>query len=246
MNGMKRLRLLFAALLLVLALPAWRTLDLAAIASPLELPVALSSALWFTLFLLLPTKLLVPRLKAPLLAVLAVAYAAGAWYAGPLSKMSSRNPEFGHCGPLTYTGTFYPLRGLLTEAHQDDLDARNQLCWLRKLVARVPERFDGEAEVATYSKIIRDRLLKPTLKYRVGLPLIAILYFRIHAAGGDVSSAKAVYDSLHFWITQYTEEIKGRRYAPWNWPHSSYIQWEYGLVERNWQRLIDGITIPPR
>ncbi len=240
---MKRLRILFAAVLLLFALPTWRLLDLAAIGSPVELPVAFALALWFVLFLLLPLKLLRHQLKVPILAVLAVGFTIGAWLAGPLSKMTSRDPEFNHCGALTYTGNVYPIRELLTEAHQDDLDARNQLCWIRKLIARVPARFDEDSEVEFYTKLIRERLLKPELKYRVSLPLIALLYFRIHAASGNLAGAKAVYDSLHFWITQYTEEIQSRSYSAWNWPHSDYIQWESGLVERNWQNLIARLTI---
>ncbi len=240
---MKRLRIVFATTLLIFALPTWRILDLLAIGSPLELPVAGALVLWFSLFLLLPLKLFLQKLPVPVLGALALSFAVGAWYSGPLSKMASRDPELNHCGPLTYSGSFYPIRGFLTEAHQDDLDARNQLCWVRKLIARVPGRFDEEAEVEFYTKLIRDRLLKPELKYRVSLPLIALLYFRIHGAGGNASSAKELYDSLHFWITQYTEEIQGRSYSAWNWPHSDYIQWEYGLVERNWQKLIEGITV---
>jgi hypothetical protein len=52
-----------------------------------------------------------------------------------------------------------------------------------------------------------------------------------------------VYHSLHFWVNHYNEEIRSRDYSPWNWPHSSYIKFEYGLIENNWQKLIDGIVL---
>lgn len=153
------------------------------------------------------------------------------------------NPELDHCGALTYTGTFYPIRKILSDAHHDDLEARNQLCWVRKMISRVPEKFNSADEVKSYSELVRDKLLKPEIKYRVSLPLIAVLYFRINTSAGHLVGVKAIYDSLHFWIDHYTEEISGRNYSIWNWPHSSYIKFEYGLIEKNWEVLIDNIVI---
>jgi hypothetical protein len=208
-----------------------------AITSPFEWPLTFTLALWFAVFIAIPIKLIIPKLKTPFLVLGILSFAALAWWSRPLSRMSSKNPDFGHCGQLTYTGMFYPLRGLLTEAHRDDLEARNQLCWVRKLISRVPEKFD----FVFYSKLIHETLLKPERKYRVSLPLIAALFVKINFS--DEGGARNVYDSLHFWIGHYTEEISAREYPVWNWPHSDYIKWEYELVEKNWQSLIDGLVI---
>lgn len=207
------------------------------IASPFEWPLTFALTLWFAIFIAIPVKLIVPRLKTVFLILGIAGFSTLSWWSGSLSRMSSKYPEYGHCGQLTYTGTFYPLRGLLTEAHHDDLEARNQLCWTRKLISRVPENFD----FVFYSKLIHETLLKPERKYRVSLPLIAALFVKINLS--DEGGVKNVYDSLHFWVSHYTEEISAREYPAWNWPHSEYIQWEYGLIEKNWQSLIDGLVI---
>jgi hypothetical protein len=240
---MKRLRTLFAIILFLLALPFWRFADMIAIASPFVWPMAFSLMFWFALFLAIPAKLIFPRIKTPILLGAIFLFGALNFWTSPMSGMSSRGPEFNHCGALTYTGVIYPVRVFLTDAHHDDLEARNQLCWIRKLIAKVPSRFEDKIEVETYTKIIRDRLLKPGMKYRVSLPFIAILYIRINSAGGDHVGVKEIYDSLHFWTNHYTEEMRNRSYKIWNWPHSDYIQWEYGLVEKNWQSLIDNIVV---
>lgn len=240
---MNRLRILFAAILLILALPFWRFVDMAAISSPFQFPVTFALTFWFAVFIGIPLKLLITKFKTPYLVATIAVFGLLSWWASPLSDMATDNPEFNHCGPLTYTGTFYPLRTILSDAHHDDLEARNQLCWVRKMISRVPEKFDSLGEVKNYSDLIRNKLLKPEIKYRVSLPLIAILYFRINTSGGDVIGVREVYDSLHFWINHYTDEISGRDYSVWNWPHSSYIQWEYGLVEKNWESLIQNIVI---
>jgi hypothetical protein len=240
---MKRLKVLFSLVLLVFALPFWRFIDLLAIVSPFEWPTAYALMFWFALFIAIPVKLLIPKIKSHTLVGLVLFFGALAFWASPQSKMSSREPDFNHCGSFTYTGVVYPLRGILTDAHHDDLEARNQLCWIRKLISKVPERFDNKAEVDTYNKIIQDRLLRAEIKYRASLPLIAFLYIRINSAGGDHVGVKAIYDSIHFWVNHYTEEIRSRSYSSWSWPHSDYIQWEYGLIEKNWQKLIDNILV---
>lgn len=240
---MKRLRYLFAAFLLLLALPVWRFVDMVAIASPFEVLLTLSLVLWFSLFLMIPLKLIYEKIRTGVLIALIVAFGGLAWFTSPLSKMATTEPDFNHCGPLTFTGAFYPLRTFLTDAYHDDLEARNQMCWVRKMISRVPERFDSEEEVNHYSKLIEQKLLKPEIKYRVSLPLIAILYIRINSMGANFVGVKNIYDSLHFWIDHYTEEISNREYSLWNFPHSDYIRFEYGLVEKNWQSLIDNIII---
>lgn len=240
---MKRLNILFSVLILILALPFWRFADVVAIISPVDWPLAYILLGWFIFFLLVPLKLLFPRLKALYLVLMTMIFAGLVWWSPPLSKMASEKPEFNHCGSLTYTGTFYPIRNILSDAHRDDLEARNQLCWVRKLISKVPEKFDSQDEVEAYSKLIQDRLLRPQLKYRSSLPMIALLYFTINTSSEEFIGVKKIYDSLHFWIEHYTDEISARDYSVWNWPHSTYIKFEYGLVEKNWQELIDNIVV---
>ncbi len=161
------------------------------------------------------------------------------YLSSPLSKMATENPTFNHCGQMTYTGMIYPAAKLLTDAYRDDLEARNQMCWIRKMITRVPEKY----ELGPYIKIVHDKLMKPEIKYRAALPLIAVLMLKINFGSNEANAPLNVYDSLHFWVDQYTEEISSRDYKPWNWPHSSYIKFEYGLVEKNWQSLIDSIVV---
>ena len=116
------------------------------------------------------------------------------------------------------------------------------MCWLRKMIARVP-KFDHLHEMTFYSKLIRDKLHKPEFKYRATLPLVALLEIRIMASSVETVDPKWFQESLNFWISQYTYEISEREYTWTSWPHSNYIKWEYGLIEKNWQKLVEGITI---
>lgn len=234
---MPRLKIFFALILLVLALPFWRFTDMLAIISPFEWPLTFTLTLWFAIFIAIPIKLIFPKLKTPFVITGILVFASLSWWTGPLSGMATQHPEYNHCGKATYTGVFYPIRVVLTDAHRDDLEARNQMCWVRKIISRTPENFDFVA----YSKLVHDKLMKPERKYRVALPLIAALFVKINLS--DEGGARNVYNSLQFWIDHYTEEINKRDYPVWNWPHSSYIKWEYGLVEKNWEAVIDGIVI---
>ena len=143
---------------------------------------------------------------------------------------------------MTYTATFYPISRFLSEAHQDDLEIKNQMCWVRKMINRVPKKLDSEHEVKIYTKLIQDKLLKPSIKYRATLPLVALLFFKIEIAAANSTDLKT-YNSIHFWINHYTEEIGSRKYNIWSWPHSRYIQFEYGLIENNWRKLVDSTVI---
>lgn len=236
---MLRLRLLFAIILLLLALPFWRFIDMIAIASPFEWPLTLAMFVWSGIFLAIPLKLYKQKIKVWMLFLLMIGVGALTYWSSPLSRMATENPDFNHCGQMTYTGMFYPVASILTDAYRDDLEARNQMCWVRKMVSRVPEKY----ELGPYMKIVHEKLLKPQIKYRATLPLIAVLMVKINFGSNEANAPVNVYESLHFWITQYTEEISSREYRPWNWPHSSYIKFEYGLVEKNWQKVIDGIVL---
>lgn len=236
---MKRLKVLFAVCILILAMPFWRFLDLVVVISPFALPVIFGFTLWFGIFVAIPLKMLVPKIKTFLLVGLIVAFTALSIWVPGLSKMSTMDPTHNHCGALTFTHTFYPVRKILTDAYLDDLEARNQQCWLRKMISRVPEKFD----MAQYSKIVHEKLLKPEIKFRSSLPLVAALFVKINYESGENYAIKNMYDSLHFWIDHYTEEISERKYPAWNWPHSNYIKFEYGLIEKNWQSFVDSIVI---
>jgi hypothetical protein len=239
---MKRLRLFFAFILLLFALPFWRFADMLAIFSPFKLPLTFALTIVFAIFIAIPAKLIFRKIKTYVLVLGIFSFLTLAWWSPPYSGMATDNPDFNHCGHLTYTGSIYPLRIILSDAHRDDLEVRNQLCWLRKMISRVPERFDTPDEINAYSDLIRNKLLKPEIKYRASLPLIAVLNFTINTSAGRMAGPKHLYDSLYFWINHYTEEISKRQYSPWNWPHSKYIQFEYGLIENNWRDLIDSIV----
>lgn len=236
---MQRLKLLFALVLLLLALPFWRFIDILVVASPFNFPIYVALIFWFGIFVLIPTKLMVQKVKTWMVIFALGAFTAMTFLISPFSNMATRNPEFNHCGHMTFTGTFYPVRKILTNAYLDDLEARNQQCWIRKMINKVPEKF----EMVTYSKITHEKLLKPEIKFRSSLPLVAALFFKINVTNDEAYAAKNIYDSIHFWIEHYTEEISQRKYPAWNWPHSSYIQFEYGLIEKNWQSFIDSLVI---
>lgn len=239
---MTRLKYLFAGCLLLLALPIWRYLDMISIVAPFTLPFALSLAVWCCLFLLIPIKLVFPKFKTTFVILLSIFTGGLAAWTQPLSHMATKDSRFNHCGPLTFTGSVYPIRMILTEAYRDDLEARNQLCWVRKMIQRVPERIQGDHEVETYSRLTREKLLSPEIKYKAALPLIAYLFIKINMAGTNYHGAKNIYHALHFWTEHYTEEMSSRNYAWWNWPHSSYIQFEYGLIEKNWQNIVSSLV----
>lgn len=240
---MKRLKFIFAIALLLLALPFWRFADLVAVISPFRWPLSFALTLWFAIFIAIPLKLILPKIQTILVVISILCFGSLSWWSGPLSKMATMNPDLNHCGGMTYTGLLYPISEYVSDAHRDDLEVRNQLCWIRKMISQVPERFDNLHDAQAYTKLIQDKLFLPEIKYRASLPLIAFLYLSINTSAGNSLGVKQVYDSLHFWINHYTEEISNRTYSAWNWPHSNYIQFEYGLIEKNWEALIASIVI---
>lgn len=208
---------------------------------PQDLIFAFSVTMISLIFILLPIKLIksgLPRMiffMAPLLGVIA-------YYSGTLSRMGTLTPQLSHCGSMSYTGLMYPLHEILTDAHQDDLEARNQLCWVRKMITRVPEKSDAE-----FLKLTIKKLQMPERKYRAALPLIAFLqgYMMVsleNSTWGRVQTGKDFLDSLQYWRDLYAIEISAREYAWYDWPFSVWIKYEYGLIENNWQAIIDGIT----
>jgi hypothetical protein len=158
---MKRLKLLFAGILLFLAIPFWRFADMVGIISPFEWPLTIALMIWFAAFIVIPAKLIFPQTKTYILVLAILSFGSLGWWTGPVSNQGTLHPELNHCGPLTYTGMFYPARGLLSEAHHDDLDVRNQMCWIRKMISKVPVKFDTIEEMEAYSKLeINSSVLK--------------------------------------------------------------------------------------
>jgi hypothetical protein len=239
-NGaMKRLRYFFAAIILLLALPMWRYLDMVAILSPFAGPLSMGMAVWAGIFLGIPAKLIYQKTKVWMILAGMLIIGFATYFSGSFSGMATTDPTFNHCGRTTYTSTVYPLRKILTDAYRDDLEARNQMCWVRKMIEKVPPQYD----LGPYMKIVHERLMKPEIKYSSTLPLIVWLMARINLGSNESNAPLNIYDSLHFWDDHYTEHISARQYPVWNWPHSDYIKFEYGIIERHWQKFIDGLVL---
>lgn len=239
---MSRIKFLFAIILFLLALPLWRYMDMMVWVWPSQIGHALSFFLWSLIFLILPLTLVLPK-KHPLIFVGLIApLSIFAYSWGPLSNMATKDSLHGHCGYLTYTGFFYPIHNIVMEAHSDDLEIRNQFCWIRKMIERLPAKFENDHELATYVNLTRDKLLSAPVKYKASLPLIALLHGKLFGFS-TFKDSKMFVDSLDFWLEQYTEEIGVREYPIWNMPHGRYIKLEYGIIEKNWRDLIDGIEI---
>lgn len=246
---MKRMRVLFALPFLLLALPVWRWMDFIAWLAPLEGLYSVVFFFWGLLFLVLPSWLIKPKIVPLIVLALVFALSIGSYFTKPLSKAATRHPELNHCGNLTFTGFLYPAINILTQAPADDLDARNQLCWIKKLMRKVPNKFDTPEEYEAYQKHTQNMLLMPENKYRVGLPMIAMLSLVIMAEYNDNYPMKNArqginyVQGLKFWIEQYTVEISSRTYSWWDFPYGPYIQFEYGLVERNWESIVNSIVL---
>ena len=246
---MKRLKLFFAAVLLLLFFPMWRNADLIAIFSPWDWPLSASLTVTFAFFLAIPSKLIFPKIKTAVILTLIGVFALTSFLVSPLSNMATKEPHFNHCGALTWAGAFYPIRSVLSEAHMDDIEARNQMCWVRKMIKRVPSDLDSAAELAQYINLTREKLMKPEMKYRAVLPLIALLHMNILKNFNSTENVpgftegKIFVESLHFWQDQYTVMISERNYGPGSFPHSEWVKFEYGLIERNWDAIVNGLKV---
>jgi hypothetical protein len=233
-------------------LPIWRYMDLASWLFPHNGLYAFMFFFWGAFFLVLPTWLVRPKL-VPVISIAAFVLIGTLFNHshGPLSDGPTDVANNGHCAPLTYTGLLYPIHKYLPPSHEDDLEVRNQLCWLKKMIQQVPNRFEDEREMADYMNATRDRLLMPEIKFRAALPLVAVLHGLILASidltnttpNKDMESGKNFIDGLKFWTEQYTTEITAREYPSWDLPHGPYIQFEYGIIEKNWESIVDSITV---
>jgi hypothetical protein len=240
---MKWLKWSLVALLIILCIPLWRLLDWAVITIADKTFTTLLSIIWGLIFVYLPLKLSIPRLKGKHGLAFLLMLGLLCWFTEPLSKYSTLDPTLSHCGAASYTGFFYNLKPLLSSAHQDDLELRNQLCWVRKMIRRVPEKITKE-ELELRLEQLKHILLKPDSKYRISLPAVLILVGNyISAATNDNNpieralSSRIFINSLSFWTQQYSEEIAARQYGWHEWPHSWLIKLEYGFLEKNWNNI---------
>lgn len=239
---MLRLKILLALPFLFLALPMWRYMDFLVFIWPSAGLFGLVFFIWSLLFIGLPVRILKPDFARWKLLAILIVTASLAGLAGPLSSQKTSDSNASHCGPLTFTGAFFIFSSIVSAAHEDDLEVRNQLCWLRKMILEVPENFTDDKELVVYSKALHDHLMSPEFKYRASLPLVTFLQGMTLAKTPDIPELD-IKEALQFWTEQYTVEISSRDYPWWSWPHASYIKWEYGLLERHWQELVDNIEI---
>lgn len=245
---MKRLRVFFATILILLFFPLWRGLDFQIVTFPSAIFYTLSFLSIFAFTILLPVRLLMPELKKLHLFASFILVAGLVWLGSPLSDKATRHYELRHCGISTFTGLFYPVSFLLPPAHRDDLEARNQFCWIRKMIKRAPEEISDVKELQNYLELIRQKLLSPPVKYKASLPLIALLHGNMSASLSgtvleNVEVGKMFVDSLHFWKSQYTTEISELDYPWYAYPHAWFTKFEYGLIEKNWESIVEGIRI---
>jgi len=232
---MKRLKYLFAGLILIISLPAWRLLDWANVTLPFQILMTFSLIIWASFFVVIPLKLLIPKMNRWVSLLLILCLGSLAWIASPFSDQTTLEPTLTHCSRMSYTGFFYPLRSVLTNAHQDDLEIRNQMCWLVKMIGKVPSEIPAE-DLAHHLNLMKNKLMKPAQKYRASLPWITFLLGK-HLTASEIQNSPLLVQNLGFWSQLYAEEISARDYAWYDWPHSSIIKLEYGFIEKNWENI---------
>jgi hypothetical protein len=243
---MFRLKLLFAVALFLMALPLWRLMDTLVWIWPGQYLYAIVFFLWGLFFITLPLWLLKPRLLPLISLVIIISLSLLSWGTGPLSDQATLKPDLNHCGRMTFTGLLYPIHTVTTQALADDLEVRNQICWVRKMTSRMPRSFDSVEERDAYLYLVQEKLLRPEFKYRATLPMIAVLNAMALSRVNDnevIFNGERFIEGLKFWINQYTVEISAREYNFWDWPYSQYIKFEYGLIEKNWEKIINSLVI---
>src|SRR4051812_9715718 len=107
---MKRIRIFFAIPLLLLFLPMWRFLDMLAFTFPDDRVLGILFGLIAFIFIAWPVRLIRAQTHWGFIFGMPVLFGLIVGLAGTLSKMATDDPDHGHCGPLTYTGVFYPTR----------------------------------------------------------------------------------------------------------------------------------------
>jgi hypothetical protein len=232
---MKRLRYLFAGILLLVSFPSWRLLDWANVILPFQWIITSGFVLWGVIFVIFPLKLILTKLHRRWALFIILSLGSLSWLSGPFTAQTTLDPNSSHCGRTSYTGFFYPARSLLSNAHQDDLELRNQMCWLVKMIKKVPSEIAPE-DLAHHLNLMKNKLLKPSLKFRASLPWITFLLGR-YLSASELQNSPLLVQNLGFWTQLYNEEISTRKYPWYEWPHSALIQFEYGLIEKHWEAI---------
>ena len=244
---MKRLKVFFATVILLFLVPAFRLMDYLVILWPSQGLHSLALFFFLGCFVILPL-LILSRFKLPALLGFWLGLSLSTLLMPPLSNKATMHAELSHCGLGTYTGLFYPLNAVFWGAYADDLAARNQLCWVRKMILRTPQKFDSPEDQKHYFDLLRKKLLSPPEKFKTTLPLIAWLHGDLATKFetgwmGPVETGQMFIGSLNFWKEHYTTQLTTRTYSWYDWPMSSIVQFEYALVEDNWEGIIEGISI---
>jgi hypothetical protein len=232
---MKRLKYLFAGVLLLLSLPIWRLLDWANLIFPVQFLITGSLIIWAVFCVVLPLKLLIHKMTRWHSLLILLLIGSLSITAGPFTSQATLEPTETHCGRMSYAGFFYPIREILSNAHHDDLEVRNQICWLVKMMTRIPADIPS-VDLANHLNLMKNKLMKPAQKYRASLPWIAFLLGK-YLTSSELRNSQLLVQNLGFWSQLYSEEISSRKYGWYEWPHSFMIQMEYGFIERNWENI---------
>lgn len=233
---MKRLKLFFSILLLIMALPIWRFVDMASWVDIDKIYHVTVLFIWSTLFILLPIALVYRRFLIPGLAFNLCFAVIVLIFFPVFSTHSLDTPESRHCPIISYSGFFYPFKSILPAAHEDDILIRNQICWLRKLSKSIPENLNKH-EMIIYKDLIEQKLFLPEVKWKSSLPFLLPIYLKFAESGVNALEAQK------FWNGHFTAEVKDRDYNFLSYPHSDYIKLEYGLVEKYWGGFLDEVEI---
>ena len=232
---MKRLKVFFAICILILAIPFWRITDLTIFLFPWKTTTLLAQFFWAGLFLLFPLNLMLSKIRWWMNLLILAGVGLLCYWASPLTNKTTLEPTLTHCGRTSFAGFFYPVRVVLTEAQQDDLEARNQICWVVKMIRQVPDHVAPE-ELADRLNLMKNKLMKPELKYKATLPWIAFLLGR-YLTSTEIENSPLLIQNLGFWSNLYTEQISTREYPWYNYPFAALTQAEYGFIERNWENI---------
>lgn len=240
---MKWFKLGFAVLLLFLSFPFWRLQDWAVVILPFPSLITSLMVIWSGIFVSFPLLLLWSKMKGWMGLLIMLMVGVAVWFSGPLSNQATLEPSLNHCGRLTYTGFFYPARNFLSSAHIDDLEARNQMCWMIKMIKKVPDSIAAD-ELPMQLHLLKTKLMKPQLKFRATLPWLMLLVSRYFTATETSNNPIEKYqdsrlfvDNFKFWSQAYNESVSARSYSWYEWPHSVWIKAEYGFIEENWDKI---------
>src|SRR5689334_20061273 len=101
---MKRIKHLFAGVILLLTLPTWRFLDWANVTLPFKFLITASIVFWAAFFVVLPLKLLLPKMNRWIMFLLILCLGSISWITGPFTGMTTIKPDLTHCGRMSYAG----------------------------------------------------------------------------------------------------------------------------------------------